>query len=72
MSVCATVDPCRCPLCGQDNRCGMEAAAQGQVQAACWCTRVQFSAALLQSLPEAAKGKACICQACAQKAVPAA
>jgi hypothetical protein len=50
----------------------MEAAAQGQVQAACWCTRVHFSAALLQSLPEAAKGKACICQACAQKAAPAA
>jgi hypothetical protein len=45
-------------------------AAPGQTAEPCWCTRVQFSAALLQSLPDAAKGKACICQACAQKAAP--
>jgi Cysteine-rich CWC len=31
----------------------------------CWCTRVHFSAGLLQQVPEAAKNKACICQRCA-------
>jgi len=31
----------------------------------CWCTRVHFSAGLLQQVSEAAKNKACICQRCA-------
>ncbi|OYU31475.1 MAG: hypothetical protein CFE39_08350 [Comamonadaceae bacterium PBBC2] len=70
MNVCSTVDPCRCPLCGQDNRCAMEAKAPANAQAACWCTREQFSAALLRQIPDAAKGKACICQACAQASPP--
>ncbi|MGV0989705.1 cysteine-rich CWC family protein [Limnohabitans sp.] len=68
MSVCSSVDPCRCPLCGQANRCAMEDLAPAQPQAPCWCTREQFSAALLQQVPETARGKACICQACVQKA----
>jgi hypothetical protein len=68
MSVCSPLDPCLCPLCGQANRCAMEAQAHEQAQAACWCTREQFSAALLRQIPDAAKGKACICQACVQKA----
>jgi hypothetical protein len=46
----------------------MEAQAHAQAQAACWCTREQFSAAFLRQIPDAAKGKACICQACVQKA----
>ncbi|MGV0985801.1 MAG: cysteine-rich CWC family protein [Limnohabitans sp.] len=46
----------------------MEDLAPAQPQAPCWCTREQFSAALLQQVPETARGKACICQACVQKA----
>jgi len=71
MSNAFSVDPCVCPLCGQANRCAMES-PPGPSPEPCWCNRIHFSAALLQSLPEAAKGKACICQACAQKAAPAA
>ncbi len=62
MNRAETVDPCRCPLCGGPNRCAM---APGEPQAApCWCTRAQFSAQLLQQVPEAARGQACICPAC--------
>ena len=71
MSACSTIDPCRCPLCGQANHCAMEDKANAQPQTPCWCTREQFSAALLRQIPDAAKGKACICQACVQKAAQA-
>jgi len=58
-----TLDPCRCPLCGQPNACGM--ATPGRVVSGpCWCTLVQFSADLLKQVPEAARNKACICAAC--------
>ncbi|MFM7000948.1 MAG: cysteine-rich CWC family protein [Limnohabitans sp.] len=43
-------------------------ASPGQAAEPCWCTREQFTAALLQQVPEASRGKACICQACVQKA----
>lgn len=55
-----------CPLCGQGNQCAMELErATGQKQAPCWCTQVDFSAALLARVPVADQGKACICAACA-------
>ncbi|PUE45685.1 hypothetical protein B9Z47_15510 [Limnohabitans sp. 2KL-1] len=65
----SAVDPCRCPLCGQSNACAMAlASATIKAEAAsappCWCTRVQFSADLLQQVPEEARHKACICAAC--------
>ncbi|MFM7025098.1 MAG: cysteine-rich CWC family protein [Limnohabitans sp.] len=59
-------DPCRCPLCGGPNHCAMEQVQASHAQAPCWCTRAQFSAQLLQQVPEPARGKACICQACVQ------
>jgi len=40
--------------------------ATGVRQPPCWCTEVTFDAALLSSLPEQARGTACICAACAQ------
>ncbi len=64
MNASQTADPCRCPLCGQANHCAMEQPQAGREQAPCWCTREQFSAQLLQQVPEALRGKACICQAC--------
>lgn len=57
----------RCPLCGQSNQCAMEVEkTTGEKQPPCWCTRVDFSADLLAQLPEEARGKACICEACAR------
>jgi hypothetical protein len=58
-------DPTLCPLCGGDNRCAMEIQrATGVKQAPCWCTSLTFSAELLDRLPEAARGQACICGNC--------
>ena len=54
-----------CPLCGQPNQCAMEVErATGVKQGPCWCTQTQFSAELLNKVPEAARGIACLCQAC--------
>jgi hypothetical protein len=60
------VDPSRCPLCGQPNRCAMEVQrATGVPQPPCWCTEVSFDAALLARVPAEAQRRACICAACA-------
>ena len=62
----ATIEADRCPLCGQANACAMEVErATGTKQPPCWCTQVDFSADLLDRLPPEARGKACICAACA-------
>lgn len=65
----ASPEPTHCPLCGQANLCAMEAERlTGVKQAPCWCTQVDFSRAALHRIPDAARGKACICQACATQA----
>jgi hypothetical protein len=59
-------DASLCPLCGKTNVCAMELEkSTGVKQAACWCVGVDFSAELLARLPTEAKGRACICAACA-------
>ncbi|TSE18288.1 Cysteine-rich CWC [Tepidimonas alkaliphilus] len=59
-------DPTRCPLCGGDNACAMEAQRRsGQPQPPCWCTRVTFAPELLARVPPAARGQACLCPRCA-------
>lgn len=69
MQVIPAVNPRLCPLCGQVNLCAMEVArATGVKQPPCWCTEASFDAALLASIPEQARDKACICAACAQAA----
>ena len=61
-------NPTLCPLCGQSNHCAMEVErATGVEQPPCWCTQVTFDAVLLARLPEPARGKACICAACARQ-----
>jgi hypothetical protein len=40
--------------------------ATGEVQPPCWCTEVDFDAALLDRVPEPARRRACICPACAR------
>lgn len=63
------IDPTRCPLCGQDNRCAMEIEREtGQKQGPCWCVGATFSAELLQSVSAESTGKACICARCAAAA----
>ncbi|CAN5813663.1 hypothetical protein BH11PSE13_BH11PSE13_38200 [soil metagenome] len=60
------VDATRCPICGESNLCAIELAREtGMQQAECWCMRADFSAAPLSTLPEAARGTACICARCA-------
>lgn len=64
-----TIDPTRCPLCGQPNACANEVArATGTTQPPCWCTQVDFSSEVLARVPAALQRKACICRACAAKA----
>ena len=64
------LDPTRCPICSQPNRCAMEVAREtGVKQDACWCTQVDFSADLLARVPASAQRQACICAACAAKQV---
>jgi predicted Fe-S protein YdhL (DUF1289 family) len=53
------VDPGRCPLCGRVNACGIAGPAP------CWCTQLAIPKATLDSIPEAARGLACLCRACA-------
>ena len=64
-----SIDPFRCPLCGQPNACANEIArATGQAQPPCWCTTVDFTPELLARVPPEAQRRACICAACARAA----
>jgi len=61
------IEPQLCPLCAQPNRCAMEVErATGIKQPPCWCTQTNFSADLLARIPQSARGKACVCAACAK------
>ncbi|MFN3439902.1 MAG: cysteine-rich CWC family protein [Acidovorax sp.] len=50
-----------CPLCGQPNQCAMVA---GRPPESCWCMAQVIDSAVLATLPEAQRGKACICANC--------
>lgn len=68
MTTPAPVDPTRCPLCGQDNRCAMEREkATGRTQPPCWCVDTRFPPDLLQRLPPEAAGMACLCADCVRR-----
>ena len=53
----------RCPLCGGANAC--VPARSGRFDQPCWCQAATFSDALLARVPEALRGVACVCPACA-------
>jgi hypothetical protein len=60
-----------CPLCGQPNQCARvhtdtDAGCAGAASLACWCATEEFTPELLQLIPEAARGRACVCQSCVQ------
>jgi len=57
-----------CPLCGAGNGCAM--AGGGDADSPCWCVAVSFGDELLARVPPAARGRACICAACAAAAIP--
>lgn len=60
------VDPLLCPLCQQKNRCAN--LGDKETNKTCWCNDpdIQFPKELLDQVPADKKGKACICQRCAQ------
>ncbi len=71
MQVALPPDPRLCPLCGEPNECAMEVErASGVMQPPCWCSQVKFEASLLSRIPEHARGKACLCAACAKAEAP--
>jgi len=62
-----TIDPTRCPICHEPNVCAMEKAkATGTKPERCWCMDAVFTPAVMDQVPDAAKGKACICAKCAE------
>jgi hypothetical protein len=68
----APLDPSRCPLCGEANRCAMEVEREtGLEQGPCWCmaTDFDFSPELLARVPTEKRRLACICARCAALAV---
>jgi len=53
-----------CPLCGNDNLCGVLSSDTGNTN--CWCfdRDIEFPAPLIDKLSDQDKNKACICQSC--------
>ncbi len=55
-------DPARCPLCGEENRCGVAAGSSS-----CWCFEAPpVPGEVLARVPAEAQGVACVCQRCAR------
>ena len=59
----------QCPLCGADNAC--VPAQTGEFGTPCWCFSTTIDPAALARVPEALRGEACLCPACAGVATPA-
>jgi len=55
------IDPDICPLCGEQNNCGMGKPDD------CWCRSETFSGDLIQRIPHEKENKACICQNCVKR-----
>jgi hypothetical protein len=53
------IDPGRCPLCGEPNRCAMVIGRR-----ICWCFALKISAELLERVPVEARERACVCERC--------
>ncbi|GGG76856.1 hypothetical protein GCM10010918_36780 [Paenibacillus radicis (ex Gao et al. 2016)] len=56
----------KCPLCGKNHSCGMEATISSAETGigSCWCARETFPKALLDAVPDEFKNAACICKSC--------
>jgi Cysteine-rich CWC len=56
----APFDGRHCPLCGSVNDCAI---AEGAL--VCWCFSARFAKGVMDRVPEAAEGVACVCRGCA-------
>lgn len=59
-------DPLNCPLCGRPNQCGQADPASRDLP--CWCFSAQIDRQALERIPEAARGRSCLCLECARSA----
>jgi len=50
-----------CPLCQSHNNC------QAHSDKYCWCNNIIVPQELIDLVPDASKGKSCICKACIEK-----
>jgi len=55
-----SIDPERCPLCGQPNQCGVAAGKR-----TCWCFSPPFPPEILERIPGPTRDLACVCEVCA-------
>jgi hypothetical protein len=62
-----TSDPRLCPLCGEANACALAGNAAADT---CWCASVTITTAVLERVPPAARGVACVCRRCAAALAP--
>lgn len=63
------VDPGLCPLCKENNACiSLSCSGSDGAIEQCWCKSpdISFPKDLLDSVPDEAKARACICQECAK------
>lgn len=56
-----TIDQSLCPLCQQNNLCGVNG------DEPCWCVTSDIKRDLLAQVPVELSGKSCVCQQCIDK-----
>jgi broad specificity phosphatase PhoE len=56
-------DPTRCPLCGEENACGI---AAGESVADCWCYGESLGREALARVAPSSRNRVCICARCAE------
>ncbi|MBO3277297.1 cysteine-rich CWC family protein [Pseudomonas schmalbachii] len=63
-----TLDPTRCPLCGQSNRCTQaDPERQGE---SCWCFEARVDPAALERISPEQRNRTCLCPRCAANLPP--
>lgn len=65
----SSLDPSRCPRCGQSNRCAQ--LDPNPDATPCWCFEVVIDPRVLQTLPTEQRDSACLCPRCAASLSPA-
>ncbi len=62
-----SLDPARCPLCGESNACALVA---DPAATTCWCFSAKIGPDVLERVPADAQGLVCVCARCASGAEP--
>ena len=55
----------QCPICGLPNECAP--AKSGSLATPCWCAAVTIDPAVIASLPDEQRDRACLCLRCAAR-----